>query len=84
LLVGELPLALVLLGVGTGLIVIANHHFRAGSIIVGGAVVAAAVLRLTLPVRRAGLLVVRSRIFDVAVLSVLGLGILALGLAVPP
>jgi hypothetical protein len=51
---------------------------------VGTAVVAAAVFRLVLPSRRAGLLVVRSRLFDVTVLAVLGLAILALGLAVPP
>jgi hypothetical protein len=72
-----------LLGVVVGLAVIALHHFRAGTLIVACAVVAAAVLRLFLPSRRAGLLAVRGRFFDVAVLGALGLGMLALGLAVP-
>ncbi len=81
--VGELPLALVLAVVGVGLIVVAYHHFRVGSLLVAFAVLGAAVFRLVLPARRAGLLVIRGRVLDVTTLAVLGTALLALALAVP-
>jgi hypothetical protein len=43
----------------------------------------AAAARALLPARRVGLLVVRSRPFDVLVLLVLGLGIVVVALVVP-
>jgi hypothetical protein len=52
--------------------------------VISGALLLAALLRLVLPVRRAGLLAVRSRVFDVAVLTTLGLGMLLTAVVVPP
>lgn len=79
----ELPIVVALAGVAIGLVVIALHHFREGSLVIACAVIAAAVFRLLLPTRRAGLLAVRGRLLDVAVLGALGVGMLALALAVP-
>lgn len=74
----------VLLGVGTGLAVVASEHFRRGAVIIAAAVLYGALLRMLLPPRVAGLLVVRHRAFDVATLGLLGLGLLVLALVVPP
>lgn len=79
----ELPLLLVLALVGAGLALGAADRWRVGAGLVGAAVVLAAALRLLLPARRAGLLVVRSRRLDVAVLLVLGVALLALASSVP-
>lgn len=82
-LIAELPLELVIAGVGLGLIVIADHHFRVGSVLIACSIIAGAGLRLMLPARRAGLLAVRGRLVDVVTLAVLGAALLALALAVP-
>jgi hypothetical protein len=76
----ELPLALVLIGAGSGLIVVAAHHFRWGNVLIGGSVLFAALLRLVLPTRKAGLLVVRSRFTDVVTLIVGGGALVVLAL----
>jgi len=68
----ELPLAVVLTCAGAGLIVVALHHFRWGNLLVGGSLVLAALMRLVLPTRQAGLLAVRSRFTDVLTMSLLG------------
>jgi len=68
----EIPLALVIAGVGTGLAVIAMHHFRWGSLAISASVLAGGVFRLVLPTRKAGLLVVRSRFTDVVIMGFLG------------
>jgi len=68
----ELPLAVVLTCAGAGLIVVALHHFRWGNLLVGGSLVLAALMRLALPTRQAGLLAVRSRFTDVLTMSLLG------------
>lgn len=81
--VAELPLAAVGAVVAAGLVVIYTHHFRLGSFVVALGVGFAAVLRLVLPVRRAGMLTVRSRPVDVAVLLSLSTAVLALAFVVP-
>jgi len=68
----ELPLAVVLTCAGAGLIVVALHHFRWGNLLVGGSLVLAALMRLVLPTRQAGLLAVRSRFTDALTMSLLG------------
>lgn len=80
----EWPTGLVLTGVGLGLAVVSADYFRRGATIVAVAVCLGALLRMALPVRRCGLLAVRSRAFDVFCLLVLGVGILVLALVVPP
>lgn len=74
---------LVVLGIGAlglGLIFV---NFRVGTLVFAGAVILALVLRLVLPTRQAGLLVVRTRAIDVTVLSILAAGLLVLALLVP-
>ncbi|MEO6204671.1 MAG: DUF3017 domain-containing protein [Mycobacteriales bacterium] len=80
----ELPILAVVLVVGSGLFAASVlHTWRWGSGIVGLGFCLAAALRLTLPSRQAGLLVVRSRGVDAAVLLVLGLAVVALANAIP-
>jgi Protein of unknown function (DUF3017) len=82
--VREWPITLVLLCVATGLAVVLSNHFRRGSVVISAALLLAALLRLVLPPRRAGLLAVRSRFFDVVVLATLGLAMFATAVVVPP
>lgn len=76
---------LTVLGVlcfGSGVAV--TGHWRWASFILGCGVSLAAFWRLVLPGRVAGLLVVRTRVFDVIFTSVMAIGIIALTLIVPP
>jgi Protein of unknown function (DUF3017) len=52
-------------------------------LLIGGALLAGAALRLFLPVRRVGLLAVRSRAFDVVMLAALGAGVILATALVP-
>lgn len=70
--VSEVPLALVIIGVGIGLVTIALHHFRWGSLVISMSVLAAGAFRLVLPARQAGLLVVRGRFTDVITMAFIG------------
>lgn len=79
----QLPVALALLTLLAGLVTVKLHHFRAGCYLVALAMLGAAALRLVLPARRAGLLVVRGRPLDVAVLLTLGVAVLLLAKVVP-
>lgn len=79
----ELPFLLVIAGVGVGLVVVAFHHFKRGSIVIGAAVILGGVLRLALSERRAGLLVVRGRALDAATMIVLGV-LIAVAAAIVP
>lgn len=76
----EIPLALVICGVGVGLLVIALHHFRWGNVAIASSVLGGAVMRLVLPARRLGLLAIRSRLTDVATMGGIGGGLLVLAL----
>lgn len=80
----QLPTAAVLALIGLGLGVTYLHHFRLGCSIVGCGLLLAAGLRLRLSAHRAGLLVVRSRALDVAILTSLGVTVLVLTAVVPP
>jgi hypothetical protein len=79
----QLPLGVVLAAVGAGLLVLTVGHWRLGLVIEGIALVAAAVLRLALPVRRAGFLAVRSRPVDVLLVGGTGLALTVIALAIP-
>ena len=78
------PLLLVLGAGAGGLVTVALGAFRPGCILLGSGALFAALARAVLPARRVGLLVVRSRVFDVLVLLVLGLGIVVFAIIVPP
>ena len=79
----QLPLLAVLVTVGIGLLVVALGHWRKGLVVVGLAMVGAAVLRLLLPLRRAGFLAVRSRTVDVVFLGGTGVALVVIALAIP-
>ena len=72
---------LVTAGLVTGLAVIGFGYVRPGGLVVAGTLVAAAMLRLTLPRGPAGALVVRSRPADVVFLLGLGLGLFVIVLS---
>lgn len=78
------PIAVVLLCVGASLAVVALDQFRTGSLMLAGSLTLAFALRLTLPGDRAGMLAVRSRGVDLAVLGVLAAALLVFALWVPP
>jgi Protein of unknown function (DUF3017) len=82
-LVRQLPLLAVLIAVGVGLVLVTFSHWRRGLVVVGLALVGAALLRLLLPVRRVGFLAVRSRPVDVVLLGGAGLALTVIALAIP-
>jgi hypothetical protein len=82
-LVRQLPLLAVLLVVGLGLVLVTFEHWRWGLVVMGLALVGAALLRLLLPVRRVGFLAVRSRPIDVVLLAGAGVLLTAISLAIP-
>lgn len=79
----DLPLGAVLLVVGAGLAAGAAGYWRTGATVVGLGLLLGAVLRGVLPPHRAGLLAVRGRRLDAAVLVVLGAALVLLALSVP-
>ena len=82
-LVRQAPLLAVLVAVGIGLLLVTFEHWRWGLVVVGLAMVGAALLRLLLPVRRVGFLAVRSRPVDVVLLAGAGVALTAVALAIP-
>ena len=79
----ELPLTLACLIGLAGLVVLTFDEWRKGVLIFGGGVVLAGLLRAVLSDDAAGLLRVRSRMFDVLLLLGVGAAIVLLGLIVP-
>ena len=75
LIVAGAVIALVIIRLGT-------HHLKSGTLVLAGVLLIAAVARLVLPDRLAGMLASRRRLFDVAIFAVLGIGLLAAGLGV--
>ena len=80
-----LPYLIVLAGVAVGLSVAGQGSLHAGrgAAVVGGALLAAAVARLLLPPRYAGLLASRGKALDVAAFAVLGAAMLGAALSLP-
>lgn len=78
------PLLLVLACLAAGVILIAAGYWRRGSMMIGGAIGLAGLLRLILSDDRAGLLVLRARLWDAMVTGLTGLAIIVLALLVPP
>ena len=79
----EAPTLLVLAVLATGLVAVAGHAWRHGTQLVGASLQLAAGLRIALPTRQAGLLVVRGRAFDAAVLLAMGLALVGLATSIP-
>ena len=77
------PLASVLICLAISLGITATGHWRRGAFAISCSALLGGVLRAVLPNRVAGLLAVRSRWFDTALLLVVGGALLALTLVVP-
>ena len=82
-LVRQLPLLAVLAAVAVGLLLVTVEHWRQGLVLMGLALVGAALLRLLLPERRVGFLAVRSRPVDVVLLAAAGLTLTIVSVAIP-
>jgi hypothetical protein len=80
----QLPSVLVLAVVAGGLVLATQVGWQTGTRVLGLAFLLAAVLRLSLPARSAGWLVVRTRGLDAAVLLALGFAVGALAETIPP
>ena len=81
----QLPYILVVTGAiaALGIIRLGTHHLKSGTLVLAGVLIVAAVARLVLPDRRAGMLASRRRWLDVAIFALFGVGLLVAGLAVP-
>jgi hypothetical protein len=80
----EWPITVVVTTVVVGLGVVASGHFRRGTVLLSFGIALALFLRMLLPTDDAGLLAVRSKRIDIAVLAVLALATSVLALWVPP
>jgi hypothetical protein len=78
----EWPAVLVFATLAVSLLCGSIFGFRTGSIMIGTTLVLAALLRLALP--EVGVLAVRSRFTDIAVLLVLAAAVILLGLSIAP
>jgi Protein of unknown function (DUF3017) len=78
------PYWLVVAGAVAGLatIRIGTHNLKSGTLVLAGVLLIAALARLVLPDRRAGMLLSRRRWFDVAIFAVFGIGLLVAGLGI--
>lgn len=79
---GQWPLASVLLGCFVGLVIAATGHWRTGTTLIGLSITMGGLFRL-LPQRRVGLLAVRGKVVDTIVLLTIGVGITVLAWWVP-
>jgi hypothetical protein len=73
------PLILVMVIAAAGMARVLTQHWREGAVLLGAALIVAAVLRMLLPVDRAGLLAIRSKPIDV--LCYAGFGVMMAVLA---
>ena len=78
----QLPYCVVLAGMAAGLVTArgGGQAVKSGTLVIAGALLAGSLIRLVLPVDRAGMLASRRRLADVAALAVLGVGLLVAGL----
>ena len=81
----QVPYAIVICGLVLALVWIqrSGQNVRGGTLAVAGLLLAAALVRLVLPEHRAGMLVTRRRLADIAVLAAFGIGLLVAGLVLP-
>ncbi|TQM15309.1 DUF3017 family protein [Pseudonocardia kunmingensis] len=76
------PLTFVLLIASAGMVRTLTQHWREGAVLLGGALIVAAVLRVLLPTDRVGLLAIRSRPVDVLCYGGLGVVISVLAMTI--
>ena len=79
------PLIVVVIGVAAGLViaVVGEDTWRLGCLVIGASLGVGAVERIALPRGEAGLLQVRSKPFDVAVLGLCAAAVILLAIVVP-
>jgi hypothetical protein len=77
----QIPYCVVLAGLVAGLATVrgGGQAVKSGTLVIAGALLAGALIRLVIPDGRAGMLASRRRLADVAVLAALGAGLLAAG-----
>jgi hypothetical protein len=77
----QVPYCVVLAGLVAGLVTVrgGGQAVKSGTLVIAGALLAGALIRLVIPDGRAGMLASRRRLADVAVLAALGAGLLAAG-----
>lgn len=80
--VAHLPFGVVLLIVAAGLLRIVQYHWRQGTVLIGVALVVAAVLRAVLTPEHAGLLVIRGRGVDVLTYAGFGVAMMAVAMTI--
>ncbi|HEU5473927.1 MAG TPA: DUF3017 domain-containing protein [Actinophytocola sp.] len=73
---------MVLAVVAVGLVRIAQYYWREGAVLVGGALLLAALLRALLPQERIGLVAIRGRGVDVLLYGGLGFAVLAIAMTI--
>jgi DUF3017 family protein len=81
----QLPYVALLIGIAGALAIVGQgvQQVRSGTFVFAGVLLMAALARLVLPERRAGMLSSRRRLLDVAIFGVLGIGLLVGALVVP-
>ncbi len=81
----RVPYLVILVGLAAGLLWISSgeQYVRSGTLELAGVLLLAAVARMALPERRAGMLGARRRLADVVALTALSIGLLVAGLAIP-
>ncbi|MCZ2806410.1 DUF3017 domain-containing protein [Modestobacter sp. VKM Ac-2983] len=77
------PLLAVIVVAGAGLLLVSHGRWRLGLVVMGFALIAAATLRLLLPLRRIGFLAVRSQRVDVTLTGVAGVALAVIALLIP-
>ncbi len=84
--VTQIPYALALIGVAGGLVAIrqSTPHLRSGTLVLAGALLFAALARMVLPDRRAGMLSSRRRWLDTVIFAAFGVSLLVVALVVLP
>lgn len=82
-LIAQAPYLFIGLLLLVGILLAVLDFWRRGLVTIGAAAVLAGVLRMFLPARRAGLLAVRGRTFDVSTYVILGLALIAISIVVP-
>lgn len=78
----HIPLLLVLAIVAVGLARIGQYHWREGTVLLGGALLFAGLMRAVLPTDSIGLVAIRGRGVDVLLYGGLGLMVLAVALTI--
>ena len=73
----------ILIAAGVALVIGTQDDWRLGIQILGGSLLVAALLRLILASRDAGMLAVRHRVLDVCLLSGAGIALIALATSIP-